>query len=215
MWRCSCYNISCFTSYFFQNHKKGGGKLKKFTVVCISILFVVAVFAVTNADAAKYIGAKKCKACHMKQYKAWQKTNMATSYENLKAGVKVAEKKKAGIEDKDYTADADCLRCHTTGYGKEGGFVSFEKTPKLANVQCESCHGPGGDFKKIMKKNKKFKLQEVVDAGLMIPTAEKNNCMECHGGDSPFNEKVDAKYKFEIKDRLEKTHEHFPLKYEH
>jgi hypothetical protein len=39
--------------------------------------------------------------------------------------------------------------------------------------------------------------------------------MECHGGDSPFNEKVDAKYKFDIKDRIKKTHEHFPLKYEH
>ncbi len=189
--------------------------MKKLTVVCISILFVMAVFAVTNADAAKYIGAKKCKACHMKQYKAWQKTNMATSFENLKAGVKVAEKKAAGLEDKDYTTDADCLRCHTTGYGKEGGFVSMEKTPKLANVQCESCHNPGGEFKKIMKKNKKFKLAEVVAAGLLVPTAEKNNCMECHGGDSPFNEKVDAKYKFEIKDRLEKTHKHFPLKYEH
>jgi len=39
--------------------------------------------------------------------------------------------------------------------------------------------------------------------------------MECHGGDSPFNEKIDPKYKFDIKDRLKKTHEHFPLKYEH
>ena len=44
---------------------------------------------------------------------------------------------------------------------------------------------------------------------------EANNCLDCHGGDSPFNEKVDPKYKFEIKDRLEKTHKHFPLKYEH
>ena len=66
-----------------------------------------------------------------------------------------------------------------------------------------------------MKKNKKFKLAEVVAAGLLVPTEENNNCMECHGGDSPFTEKVDAKYKFEIKDRLEKTHKHFPLKYEH
>ncbi len=189
--------------------------MKKLLVGFISILFVMAIFTVTNVDAAKYIGAKKCKACHMKQYKAWQKTNMATSFENLKAGVKVAEKKAAGIEDKDYTADAGCLKCHTTGYGQEGGFVSMEKTPKLANVQCESCHGAGGDFKKIMKKNKKFKLAEVKAAGLMIPSVEANNCMECHGDDSPFTEKVDAKYKFEIKDRLEKTHKHFPLKYEH
>ena len=181
----------------------------------VSVLFVMALFVVTNASAADYIGAKKCKACHMKQYKAWKKTTMATSFENLKAGVKVAEKKAAGLEDKDYTKDKDCLRCHTTGYGKPGGFTSIEETPKLANVQCEACHNPGGDFKKIMKKNKKFKLAEVVAAGLLVPTEENNNCMECHGGDSPFTEKVDAKSKFEIKDRLEKTHKHFPLKYEH
>ena len=194
---------------------KGGEILKKIIIGFVSIMFVMALFAVTNAD-AKYIGAKKCKACHMKQFKSWKKTTMAGSFENLKAGVKGAEKTKAGLDaDKDYTHDADCLKCHTTGYGQPGGFTSIEETPKLAGVQCESCHGPGGDFKKIMKKDKKFKLADVKAAGLILPSEADNNCMECHGGDSPFNEKVDAKYKFEIKDRLEKTHKHFPLKYDH
>ncbi len=186
---------------------------KLFVVMCC--LAVMAVF-VSGVNAAEYIGAKKCKACHMKQYKAWQKTTMANSYENLKAGVKADEKKKAGLDpDKDYTADADCLRCHTTGYGKPGGFVSFEATPDLIDVQCESCHGPGADFKTIMKKDKKFKLADAQAAGLSVPTETENNCMECHGGDSPFTEKVDPKYKFDIKERLKNTHEHFPLKYDH
>ena len=64
-------------------------------------------------------------------------------------------------------------------------------------------------------KNKKFKLADATAAGLLLPNETNNNCMECHGSDSPFNEKVDPKYKFEIKERLENTHEHFPLKYEH
>jgi len=188
--------------------------LKK-TLGAVTAFLLVVIFAHAGYS-AEYIGAKKCKACHMKQYKAWQKTTMANSFENLKPGVKAEEKKKAKLDpEKDYTADADCLKCHTTGYGKEGGFVSLEKTPKLINVQCESCHGPGGDFRKIMKKDKKFKLSEAKAAGLILPDEANNNCMECHGSDSPFNEKVDPKYKFEIKDRLEKTHEHFPLKYEH
>jgi mono/diheme cytochrome c family protein len=179
------------------------------------VLVVAAVFAGT-AGAAEYIGAKKCKACHMKQYKSWSKTTMATSFENLKPGVKAEEKKKAGLDpEKDYTADADCLKCHTTGYGKPGGFTSLAETPKLINVQCEGCHGPGADFRKIMKKDKKFKLADVVAAGLIIPSEANNNCMECHGSDSPFNESVDPKYKFEIKQRLKDTHKHFPLKYEH
>jgi hypothetical protein len=174
--------------------------------------------ASTGAEAAKYIGAKKCKACHMKQFKAWKKTKMATSYENLKPGVKAEEKKKAGLDpDKDYTTDKDCLRCHTTGYGKPSGFTSFEETPKLINVQCEACHGPGSEFRKIMKKNKKFKLDEVKAVGYIFPSdAEtEKDCLVCHGGDSPFNEKVDPKYKWDFKERLKNSHKHFKLKYEH
>jgi len=180
----------------------------------VSVLFVMALFVATYANAADYIGAKKCKACHMKQFKSWSATKMATSFENLKAGVKVAEKKKAGLEDKDYTADPKCLKCHTTGYGK-GGFVSIEKTPEFEGVQCEACHGAGGEFSKLMKKNKSFPLADVKAAGLIIPSEDEKGCMACHGGESPFVEKVDAKYKFDFKERLKNTHEHFPLKNQH
>ncbi len=193
--------------------------MKKAIVGLVSFLFVIALFAVSNADAgnAKYVGAKKCKACHIKQYKSWKKTKMANSFENLKPGVKADLKKKVNLDpDKDYTTDASCLKCHTTGYGKPGGFVSVEKTPKLINVQCEACHGPGSLYKKIMKKKKKtFTRAEVKAAGLIIPSEDEAGCLVCHSGDSPFNEKVDPKYKFNFKERLKNTHEHFPLKYKH
>ncbi len=193
--------------------------MKKAIVGLVSLLFVTALFAVTNADAsnAKYVGAKKCKACHIKQYKSWKKTKMASSFENLKPGVKADAKKKVNLDpNKDYTTDAKCLKCHTTGYGKPGGFVSVEKTPKLINVQCEACHGPGSLYRKIMKKKKKtFTRAEVKAAGLIIPSEDEKGCLVCHGGDSPFNAKVDPKYKFNFKERLKKTHKHFPLKYKH
>jgi len=196
--------------------------LKKTIAGLVSILFIMAflVVAGNDADAAKYVGAKKCKACHMKQYKSWKKTNMAGSFENLKSGVKAEEKKKAGLDpDKDYTHDEDCVKCHVTGYGKPGGFTSIEETPKLAGVQCESCHGPGGEYSKYMKKNQKkwkesgYTTDELKAQGLIIPSEDEKGCMTCHGGDSPFTEKVDPKYKWNFKERLEKTHTHFPLKY--
>ncbi|HDZ61655.1 MAG TPA: hypothetical protein ENH40_00725, partial [Nitrospirae bacterium] len=37
---------------------------------------------------ATYIGVQKCKPCHIKQFKAWEKTSMATSFDNLKPLVK-------------------------------------------------------------------------------------------------------------------------------
>ncbi len=195
--------------------------MKKIIIGFVSVLCVLSLFVVSNASAeAKYIGAKKCKACHMKQFKSWKKTTMATSFDNLKAGVKAAEKTAAGLDAaKDYTHDADCLKCHTTGYGKPGGFTSIEETPKLAGVQCEGCHGPGSEYAKAMKKNKKawkksgYTSEELKAIGLTIPSEDEAGCMACHGGDSPFTEKVDAKYKWDFKPRLENTHDHFPLKY--
>ena len=192
--------------------------MRKLVIGFVTILVMMSLVVLTDAIAenAKYIGVKKCKACHIKQYKAWKQTTMATSFENLKAGVKGEEKKKAGLDpDKDYTHDADCLKCHTTGFGKPGGFTSIEETPNLANIQCEGCHGPGSEYVVIMKKNKKYPLSEGKAAGLVLPSEDEKGCMGCHGGDSPFNEKVDAKYAFNFKERLEKTHEHFPLKYPH
>lgn len=190
--------------------------MEKFIVGLFSLMFVVTFLSI--GESAEYVGGAKCKACHMKQYKAWGKTKMATSFENLKPGVKAAEKTNAKIDpNKDYTTDPKCLKCHTTGYGKPGGFKSFAETPNMINVQCEACHGPGSEFTQIMKKNKEFKLDEVKAVGYVFPRdpeAEKE-CLECHGADSPFNEKVDPKYKFVFKDRLKTTHEHFELKYKH
>jgi len=190
--------------------------VQKWCSVLLTVLFIITVSSLAgNAEGADYVGVKKCKACHIKQYKSWKETTMANSFENLKAGIKSDAKKKAGLDpDKDYTADAGCLKCHTTGYKKPGGFTTIEETPDLAGVQCEACHGAGADFRTIMK-NKEFPLSEATAAGLVVPTVENNNCMDCHGSDSPFNEKVDAKYKFDIVERLKNTHEHFPLKYKH
>ena len=147
---------------------------------------------------------------------------MANSFENLKPGIKAAEKKKAGLDpDKDYTADEGCLKCHTTGFGKPGGFKSIAETSNLANVQCEGCHGPGSEYAKVMKENKKkwktegYTSEELKKVGLVIPSEDEKGCKVCHGEDSPFTEKVDAKHKFNFKERLEKTHQHFPLKYKH
>jgi len=191
--------------------------LKKRWLGIISIMFVLAFFgtSVSGGKSVKYVGVKKCKMCHIKEYKSWKKTEMATSFENLKPGVKAEAKKKAGLDpQKDYTHDPKCLKCHTTGYGKPGGFKSIEETPKLAGVQCEECHGPGSEYRKVMR-NRKFKMGEAKAAGLIIPSENEKVCLECHGGESPFNEKLDPKYKFNFKERLKKTHKHYPLRYKH
>lgn len=190
--------------------------MKKIFVGFVSVMFLLTIYNVTAANCAEYVGADKCKMCHMKQFKSWEGTGMAKSFENLKAGVNAEAKKKAGMDPaKDYTADAKCLKCHTTGYGAAGGFKSISETPKLAGVQCESCHGAGGEYKTVMMKNPKYTAAEIKKAGLIVPSEDEKGCLGCHGADSPFNEKVDPKYKFNFKERLKNTHEHVPLKNQH
>ncbi len=163
-----------------------------------------------------FVGSKKCKKCHVKEYKSWAETTMATTFDTLKPGERAEAKTAAGLDaDKDYTADATCLPCHTTGYGKEGGFVDFETTPELAGVGCESCHGAGADYieEQLMSlKNKTYKKADVVAAG-MVAEVSAEQCTPCHNSESPF---VGDDFEFDYEaNKDEGMHKQYPLKYEH
>ncbi|MFQ5602433.1 MAG: cytochrome c family protein [bacterium] len=189
----------------------------------ILFVFIIALTGTVQSQDKKespgysYIGTKNCKKCHIKQYKSWKNTKMANAYEILKPGERAEAKQKAGLDpEKDYTTDAECLSCHTTGYGKPGGFVSLEDTPELVGVSCEMCHGPGSEYTKkqyMHLKNKEYKLSEVVKVGLVSPVTGETCTSLCHNEKSPF---VDKDNPFDFQTRKEQgTHEHFPLKYKH
>jgi hypothetical protein len=83
---------------------------------------------------ASYVGMSACKPCHEKEFKAFtgfaKKSSSFQSINRLRKEL-TAEEIKA------------CYLCHTTGYGKPGGFVNEQLTPDLKNAGCEVCHGPG------------------------------------------------------------------------
>ena len=168
------------------------------------------------AEEPSYVGAKKCKACHLKQFQSWEQTRMAKSFELLRAGAAADAKKKANLDPKkDYTQDEKCLGCHTTGYGKPGGFVSLEKTPDLVGVQCESCHGPGSEYLKeggMTLKNKEYKRADLMKLGL-VAVGRDTCASNCHNTKSPF---VGKDYVFDYEKRkAQGTHEHIALKFQH
>ena len=176
------------------------------------VLVVAAVPAATGAELA-YVGAKKCKACHFKEYTSWAGTKMAKAFELLKPGVAAEAKKAAKVDPaKDYTADATCLACHTTGYKKPGGFVDMATTPDLAGVQCEMCHGPGGTYTQkehMSLQNKEYRKADIVKVGL-VGSIGKDQCAACHNKKSPFFKAFD--FAARVK---QGTHEKVPLKYPH
>jgi hypothetical protein len=168
------------------------------------------------ANEHAYVGSKKCKMCHIKEYKSWGDTKMANAFEVLKPGQRADAKRAGGLDpDKDYTTDTTCLPCHVTGYGKQGGFTSVVDTPDLVGVGCEMCHGPGGTYiepQHMSLKNKEYRKADLVAVGLVDQITEAQ-CKGCHNTDSPF---VGPDYVFDFEAKKDTgTHEKFPLKYQH
>lgn len=79
----------------------------------------------------KYVGSATCSLCHSRRHQSWSETLHAKALETLE---------RIGQD-----TNADCLGCHTVGYGEDGGFVDRATTNDLAGVGCEACHGPGRD----------------------------------------------------------------------
>jgi formate-dependent nitrite reductase cytochrome c552 subunit len=211
----------------------------RLTVVVVILAFVVVLSAwrssLTAAQGAgppasdspegkpayAYVGSKKCKMCHLPEHKSWAKTRMGRALETLMPGKGVEIKEKFELSaHKDYSKDASCLKCHTTGYEKPGGYAipdpkdrkAVRKARDLEGVGCESCHGPGSEYVKIFEEidrlQRPYRVEELHAAGLR--KIEEATCLECHNDTAPtFDPEKPFDYE---KAREEDTHERRPLK---
>jgi len=82
-----------------------------------------------RSPSASFAGSGACAPCHATAYKTWSHSGHARAYRDL--------------ETQGHGADPDCVSCHVVGLSSQRGFYSQAKTPQLASVGCESCHGPG------------------------------------------------------------------------
>lgn len=83
-----------------------------------------------------YVGAKTCDGCHATHgdtYAEWSGTAHAGAL--------------ASLEEIGMGSSPFCIGCHTVGYDTNvaNGGYDEQMVPRLANVQCESCHGPASD----------------------------------------------------------------------
>ena len=76
-----------------------------------------------------YVGSEGCSVCHGQAFAIWKGSPHARAF--------------AALEAVDKSFDANCIGCHTVGFGQPGGFIDPVATEHLLDVGCEACHGPG------------------------------------------------------------------------
>ncbi len=173
------------------------------TVLGVALGIGVLLAGTASAE-PRYIGSKACGVCHKDEMQDWQRSVHGKAMELLLPGKRSEAKHKASVDpDKDFSKDEKCLKCHTTGFKKPGGFVDANSPADVGGVGCEACHGPGGEYRDIHKKKMlEFKSAETRAAGQTYASKGDKVCEKCHNNDSPFKASVDQKYAFDLKDRL-------------
>jgi hypothetical protein len=118
----------------------------------------------TERPRPEYVGAKKCKVCHLEIFTSWAQTRHSKAMSSLEG---------------EAASDAECLACHTTGFGA-GGYTGESDIVDLGGVQCEACHGAGSlySLSSIM-----IKPELCHQAGLVVP--DSLGCVRCHNARSP------------------------------
>lgn len=106
-------------------------------------------FAASAWSQPGFVGAERCKLCHRDVYESWRRTPHAST----------------GTVDVD--VGERCNTCHAT-----------EARTRRRGVQCEACHGAGGDYwpAEVMIDPDKASM-----AGLERPTEAV--CRRCHDND--------------------------------
>jgi 2',3'-cyclic-nucleotide 2'-phosphodiesterase (5'-nucleotidase family) len=100
-----------------------------------------------------YLGVATCRQCHHDAFDVYTGTRHARAYATLSATY--------------MHRDSGCVPCHSTGYGRPGGFGgvrSIGSPVDLIDVQCEECHGPGAEH------GRDGRYREIA----------ANSCVKCH-----------------------------------
>jgi len=111
-------------------------------------------------DLGPYIGSDACESCHAPQHTAWADTKHARALARL------------GASDKE---GGQCIRCHVTGTPEM--IAEDGANPRLPNVQCEACHGPGRAHVEA--------AQAGNPASARTAPVVEETCTRCHNEQSP------------------------------
>lgn len=135
----------------------------------------------------RFVGSHKCESCHEPSYEVWKKSGHARAWDTLKGLGPNASNRVNPPRD----ADPECISCHVVGwhgtqyFPYESGFLNEQDTPKLTDVGCEACHGPGEKhIEAEMGSDEALQTKLRQAMVLTKEEAEKQQCYSCHDLDN-------------------------------
>ena len=144
----------------------------------------------------EFVGTDACKKCHEESYRVWKKSPHSRAFATLQNVVPPRN------------FDPECISCHTVGWHPtkffpyQSGFLSEKETPKLINVGCENCHGPGQWHVRAenhgtpAEQAAARKSVAITEAEAANPNSPKQNCWSCHDLDNSPEFKFDLYWPF-------------------
>jgi hypothetical protein len=136
--------------------------------------------AIGHPSGQQFVGSEACEECHTEEYAVWEDTSHAHAMETL-LQLPIPR-----------SFDPECISCHVTGWEPQehypfaSGYESMAKTPHLAGVGCENCHGGGA--KHVAAENELSDEAELeqrrVEMRLTLEQAKNHACANCHDLDN-------------------------------
>lgn len=155
--------------------------------IAFTAIILISNQALTPQNVNKYVGVTACVgACHKsesqgQQYQIWQNSKHSQAFKTLQTPLADSTALLRGFSTP-AAETPQCVKCHVLG--KDLVPEELEATfDKADGVQCETCHGPGSEYKKLtIMKDKDLATQN----GLVIHNEGELWCITCHNQESPF-----------------------------
>jgi hypothetical protein len=159
------------------------------TYIATGIAVLVTLFSIGSVQEGthKYSGTKSCIPCHSGAKKGdmaniWKNSQHAKAFETLSSPAALEVGKAKGIANP--AESPECLPCHTLGKTVDASLLDA-KYAKEDGVQCESCHGPGADYKNAQVMKDHAKCVENGMTEFKDEAAIEAQCRTCHNEKSP------------------------------
>jgi hypothetical protein len=165
---------------------------RRISAIFLPALLIVQALCITlptennSQSKYKYVGANTCVGvCHRSeeqgnQYVIWNESKHAGAYKTLQTTKADSIASALGFNTP-AVETPNCIKCHTLGVIiDESEFLgSFDLSQ---GVQCESCHGPGSEYKKLEVMRDP---EQSMANGLIVHMEKEKFCNNCHNPESP------------------------------